>query len=239
MKDVYYRTDILLLDVVGFSKLPNDKQLATAIVITKELKETIGLLTRLTFVQKDEVVLGFIPTGDGFYVILHPAFAGYGIFLAISLRSSLLLAAKRAKNLFSGIKTAVHLGDAFPFEDITGKTNFVGDGLNDCARILNAKADQCPAPKIPEDDNYVVISESAYNQFEITYPVSEDNKISKDNKVFLNTIGFKKSDFFKITDKHKKVHVACFIECSRHVAIQPPPPPDIKERMERFRQKLK
>jgi hypothetical protein len=233
MKVTYYSTDILLLDVVGFSKLSNDKQLATAIVITKKLEETIGLLVTQAFLEQNEVVLGFIPTGDGFYIILHPSFAGYGVFLAISLRSSLLLAAKRANNLFSGIRTAVHLGDAFPFKDITGKNNFVGDGLNDCARLLCAKSNQSPTSGIPEDVNYVVVSESAYHQFEKSHPLSEDMK------AWFGTIRFKKSDYFSIEDKHGKKHVGCFIECSRHIAIKPPPPSDIKERMERFRQEFK
>lgn len=233
MSIIYYKTDILLFDIVQFSKLPNEKQLATAMVITEKLKETVGILVNQAFLQQNEVLCGFIPTGDGFYIILQPEFAGYGIFLAISLRSSLLLASKQAKDLFSGVRAAVHMGDAFPFKDINGRDNFVGDGLNDCARLLCKRPDPNPTAGIPADQNYVVASEAAYNQFEETYPPS------KNLEAFFNSISFKKGDYFDFPDKYEKKHKACFVECSRYVAIKPPPPPDMKERMTQLAERLR
>lgn len=229
----YYVTDILLFDIVGFSKLSNDDQFITASIITEKLKETTGILMSQTFLERHEVVLGFIPTGDGFYVILQPEFAGYGVFLAISVRSSILLASKQMDNLFTGVKSAVHLGYAILFTDITGNENYVGDGLNDCARLLCASVEKSPTEGIPTDENYIIVSTSAYDQFEKVYPQS-DQILS-----FFNAIDFGKSDRFSIVDKHGKEHHAYFIECSRHVAIKPPPPPDLNRRMQQFLQRLK
>lgn len=233
MQVVCYKTDILLMDVVGFSCLPNEKQLATAMVITEKLKETIGLLVNQALLDQPEVVLGFVPTGDGFYVILQPEFAGYGVFLAASLRSSLLLASKKSGVLFAGIRTAVHLGDALPFVDITTKRNFVGHGLNECAQFLEATPQQSPTEGIPEDSNYLIVSEPAWAWFGKAYPASEQME------EFFGTIKFRWSESFMVVGKHGREHEVRFVECSRHMAIKPPAPADIDQRVERFLSRIR
>lgn len=223
-----YVTDILLLDIVGFSKLTGEQQYATVQILTKTAKQNIRLSATLSFRALNEVVRGFIPTGDGFYVILQPELAGYGVLLAASLRSGLLLAARRAQNLFQGVRIAVHLGAAVPFQDLTDRENFVGPGLNDCARLFGAQLSMSPTESIPEDENFIVISEEAYDYFRRT--LGADRAM----KQFLNTIKFRVSDGFEITDKHGKVHRARFAEASRVVAINPPRPADFEERRRRW-----
>ncbi len=223
-----YVTDILLVDVVGFAKLTTLQQHATAVIMTNKLQEMTRILVGQAFRELHEVVLGSIPTGDGFYVLLHHEIAGYGVLLAISLRSALLLASKQADNLFTGVRMSVHLGEAIPFTDITGRKNYVGDGLNVCARLLKAKPSQSPDAGIPQDDNYIVVSETAHAWFEKSYP--RDEKMQD----FLKAIHYKKGGLFEIRDKHGATHKAHFIECSRYVAIKPPPPADIKERLKRL-----
>jgi hypothetical protein len=228
MKVTYYNTDIVLLDIVGFSTLCNDRQLDAVTLMTTNLRQTLAIMTDQSFLKQHEVVIGFIPTGDGFYVILHPKFAGYGLLMAISLRTMLLVMNKQAGSLFSGVRAAIHLGIAIPFGDITGKQNFVGDGLNDCVRLLGARPDDSPNEGIPKDNNYIVVSDCAYQQFERSFAKS------KQMKQFLNLIEFRKTQFFDIRDKHRKMHRACFVESSRSVAINPPRPPDVEQRMKRI-----
>ena len=228
MKVQFYVTDILLVDIVGFSTLSTKDQYKTAIVMTQNLKETVSILTGQSFREEREVILGFIPTGDGFYVLLHPEMAGYGLFLGLSLRSSILLASKRAGNLFKGVRVSVHLGETVPFRDITGQENYIGDGLNDAARLLKAQTSQSPDVGIPTDDNFIIISEEAYAQFEKAYPATLQMK------QFLQTIQYKRGNLFEIIDKHGKTHRACFVECSRFVAVKPLPPPDLHERLKRI-----
>lgn len=227
-----YVTDILLLDVVGFSRLSSERQLSTAMVITEKLQWTMSLLANQTFREDHELVVDFVPTGDGFYIILNPALAGYGVLLAPSLRSTLLLASRKAGNLYSGVHAAVHLGEALPFTDIRGQRNFVGDGLNDCARLLCAKQEMSPTSGIPEDDNFVVVSLRAWDQFEKTYLRSQEIK------EFLDVLRFKWSETFTFKDKHRKEHTARFIESHRLCVVKPPPPADLKERMRTFAESI-
>lgn len=232
VKYTTYVTDIVLADIVGFSKLPTESQLAVANVITAGLRKVAGLLSAGSFRAESELIVGFVPTGDGFYVVLHPEVAGYGIFLAMSLRSSMLLDNQKMGNLHAGIRIGVHLGEAASFEDVCGKTNFVGDGMNECARLLGAKRAESPTPGIPPDENYVVASTAALEQFHLLFPGTPEMA------EFLSAIKFSTSTEFPITDKHGRTHAARFVECSRHVAVNPPHPDDIEERLCKIRQRV-
>lgn len=222
-------TDILLVDLIGFSKLSNEDQYKTAVIMTNNLKEMMSILVGQAFLEEQEVVLAYIPTGDGFYVLLRPELAGYGIFLAISLRNALLVASKREGGLFCGVKISVHQGEAIPFTDITDSNNYVGHGLNDCKRLQEG-ANRIRSPKYnkPADNNYIIVSDAAYNWFEKAYPQTANFRR------YLESIHFEKGEEFEINDKHGIKHRAQFIECSRFVGIKPPPPSDIKERLKRI-----
>lgn len=74
-------TDIVLLDVIGYSLLSNDEQLATMDVLHFDLTKEIHLTSELSKLKKSEVVLGYAPTGDGLYVVVNPEICGYGVVL--------------------------------------------------------------------------------------------------------------------------------------------------------------
>ncbi len=59
------------------------------------------------------------------------------------------------------LRIAVNQGEVAPFRDLLGHANYVGDGLNDCARLLSAKPVQSPNKGIPRDANYIVVSDQA------------------------------------------------------------------------------
>jgi len=220
-----YVTDIVLADIIGFSKLSTERQFLVACAITGSLRKLLGILSAGTLQKESELVVGFVSTGDGFYVILHPAVSGYGIFLALSLRSSLLLENRNLGDLYEGVRIGAHFGEAAPFEDVCGKANFVGDGMNTCARLLGAKVTESPTIGIPIDENYVAVSAAAYEQFLQLFPQCPQMR------EFLSAISFAKSEPFRITDKHADEHQAMFVECNRLVAVNPPRPADIDERI--------
>ncbi len=218
-------TDIVLFDIVGYSLLSDEDQFIAISLINQKLKEFLDILHGQSFLKTEEVVLGFAPTGDGAYIVLSHGLAGYGMFLAIYLRASLLQLKNQTKNLFSGLRTAIHFGNASPIKDITGNINFVGSGLNDCARLLCINKDLIKKQDFLEDDNFIIISSPALHQFKEKY---YGNAI--DN--CLNTIRFRLGNEVTFFDKHKIQHKAHFIESSRHVAITPPKPADVKKRMD-------
>ncbi len=228
MQIQFITTDILLVDVIGFSKLSTEDQFKTVYLLSAEIKNLLKIMLGQAFRKEQEVILGFVPTGDGFYLLLHPAIAGYGVLLALSLRTCILHVQKRSNSLFAGIRVAVHLGEAVPFTDIAGHPNFVGDGMNVCARLLGANERQSPTHGLPVDTNFVIASSAALEYFEHTF-ISSDTRRS-----FLDVIKYSKSEMFSITDKHDIEHQAHFVEASRHAAINPPWPDNLHERLEQL-----
>jgi len=225
-------TDIIIFDIVGYSYLSDEDQYITIYLINQKLKEFLNILYGQSFLEVEEVILGFVPTGDGAYIVLNHKVAGYGLLLAISLRTSLLQLQNQSNKLFSGLRTAIHFGIASPIEDITGNRNFVGGGLNDCARLLSVEKSIIEKQPFLKDDNYLIISSSALHQFEQKYS-------GKSIDDFLNTIQLKIGDEIKFHDKHKKEHKAHFLESGRYVAITPPKPIDLKQRFTDIAQEYK
>jgi len=219
-----HMTDIILFDIVGYSLLSDKDQYLTIYFMNQKLKEILQLLCGQSFLKTEEVILGFAPTGDGAYVILNHTVAGYGMFMAIALRTTLLQLQNQTNNLFSGLRVAVHFGTAAPIEDLTNKTNYVGSGLNDCARLLSVGKEIIKAQWHVKDENYIIISTPAYSLFKEKYS-------GKDNEDFLKIIKFEIGDEIVFKDKHQKEHRAFFIESCRLVAITPPKPKDVEKRM--------
>lgn len=217
-------TDIILFDIVGYSLLSDEDQYKTISIINTTLKDFLLVLFGQSFLNIEEVVIGVVPTGDGAYIILNHQVAGYGLFLALSLRSKLLLLKKQSNDLFSGLRTATHYGTAIPIEDLNGNKNFVGTGLNDCTRLLSIEPNIIEQQRHIKDENYIIVSSAAYHQFREKYSGKEIEK-------FLRTIKFEIGNEVTFLDKHKKEHKAYFVDSSRFVAITPTKPKDIEKRL--------
>jgi hypothetical protein len=204
----------LLLDIVGFSKLPDHFQyfcIQTIQDLTKDQLASSGSLLPTGV----KLCIGFIPTGDGFYLILHPAVAGYGPLLALALRNALFHWSKTPITpLGEGIRIAAHSGRVIPFLDINSRMNFVGDGLNDAARLLSLDEDTMNKVKeFSGDENFVVASAEAITRFNQAYGQQEE---------CLKSFDFRQSDPVTVLDKHKKEHMVHSIELRRDSAILAP-----------------
>lgn len=207
-------TDIILIDIAGYSLLSDEEQLHTVEVINTQLSKQIHFMTEYMNLRKEEVVLGFIPTGDGMYILINPQIRGYGILLGLSIRNYLLWMSSEVLNrLYKGVRAGIHTGTVLSFSDVNGCTNYIGSGLNDCARLLSVKDED--AMKFCGHTNYVVASESAYFGFRELLDEEEAEE-------FLSTMRFKVSAQFQITDKHMRVHNAVLIDAFKYVTIPPP-----------------
>ncbi|MHC4535900.1 MAG: hypothetical protein ACYS6K_18275, partial [Planctomycetota bacterium] len=82
-----FDTEVVLIDIEKFSLMSALDQVKAAVVANGELEQFLGISPGQSALKLEEVVVGFVPTGDGFYVILHPQLIGYGVVLALSLRS--------------------------------------------------------------------------------------------------------------------------------------------------------
>lgn len=223
-----FYTDIVLVDVVSFSKLSSEQQVTAAIIINGELEKWTNLSSSFSALESTEVVAGFVPTGDGFYVVLQPPMTGYGLSLAISLRAALLNASERSEDagtgtLYQGIRVASHYGEVCKFSDVTDKINFVGHGMNECARILGVKPSNAPESFLA-DNNFIVTSESSLAAHDALYA-------SESAAGYFESLGLKRTRRQIVTDKHGFEHPYHFIEFSRRIAFNPPKPADYEERV--------
>lgn len=208
-------TDIILIDIIGYSKLNNKQQFETVNIMTLFFKKAINLIVSKSSITKEEALLGFIATGDGFFMILSPKLKGFGVIFGLSLKN---LSKNIQKKIpyFEGIKVAVHTGYVMPFKDILGHQNFLGDGLNHCARYLEYKNPDIYKYKIFKT-GYVIVSKASYEEFGKF--LSENRRL----KEFLYTyFGFQSSNWIKFQDKHKNVHYGLYVLTEKEVVITPP-----------------
>lgn len=179
-------TDIILVDIINFSILSSSQQLEIVTFLTKSYKKVIEKIFSNSKVSLPSLILGFVSTGDGFYCILDPKLKGYGMFLGLSFNHFSEQIAKKYP-YFQGIKIAVHTGEISPFIDILGNQNFIGEGLNDCARYIEFKNFTVST---------VMVSDVAYKELK---------KFLKFHKEFENILAdgdFKHSVLYTFSDKH-------------------------------------
>ncbi len=137
-KNSEWTTDIVLIDIINFSKLEVKYQLEIINFLTKTYTNMIEKMLESSKMPLSSLILGYISTGDGFYCILNPKLKGYGTILGLSFNYMSEYISKKY-SYFQGIRIAVHTGKIYEFIDILGHKNYIGDGLNDCARYLEIK----------------------------------------------------------------------------------------------------
>ncbi len=199
-------TDIILIDIISFSTLSSYEQVEIITFLTKSYRKMIQTLLAKSEMTLEKLVLGFISTGDGFYCVLNPRLKGFGTILALSFSHFSDIIAEKYP-YFRGIRIAVHTGEVYPFTDILGHTNFVGDGLNDCARYVELKQFAIST---------IVVSKEAYASFERFLELYED---------FYSLLlerEFKHSNMYTFYDKHGKIRKAYLVWLREGGIIKPP-----------------
>lgn len=163
-------------------------------------------MLKISGIPMEKMLQGIIPTGDGFYCILHPSLRGFGPILGLSFIHFSDFIAKEYP-YFRGIRVAVHTGKVHRFEDILGHTNFVGDGLNECARYVEVKNLIIST---------VIISDKAYESF------SAFLQLHSDFNDLLKKCEFRHSSLHSFADKHH-IDRHGYLIWMRKGGIIPPP----------------
>ncbi|MDY0116407.1 MAG: hypothetical protein RBR59_02395 [Sulfurimonadaceae bacterium] len=201
-----WMTDIILIDIINFSKLESIHQLEIINYLTKSYTMMLDKMLVNSNMPLNKLVLGFISTGDGFFCILNPRLKGYGTILGLSFNYFSEQIAKKYP-YFEGIRIAVHTGKIYEFTDILGNKNYIGDGLNDCSRYLEFK-------------NYtistVMVSEEAYKSFKNFL------SIYKDFNTLLVEREFKHSSPYVFFDKHGNEKTGILVWLRKAGIINPP-----------------
>ena len=179
-------TDIILVDIIKFSTLSSEQQLELITFLTKSFQKVIGKIFANSKATLPSLILSYISTGDGFYCILDPKLRGYGTFLALGFNHFSEQIAKKFP-YFQGIKVAVHTGTIYQFTDILGHCNFIGEGLNDCARYISFQHFSVST---------VMVSEDAYKE------LKKFLRYHKEFEEILSQHEFKHSNLYTFEDKH-------------------------------------
>ena len=199
-------TDIVLIDIIDFSRLSMDDQLELISYLSLTYKKMIQKMLKSSDMKMENMLQGIIPTGDGFYCILHPALKGFGPILGMSfLHFSEYIA--QEFSYFKGIRVAVHTGKVHRFEDILEHENFVGDGLNECARYIEIKNLIVST---------VIISDRAFSTFQ------DFLHRYKDFETLLARCEFRHSSLHTFQDKHNITRNGYLIWMRKGGIIPPP-----------------
>ena len=201
-----YFTDIVLVDIISFSQLTTTQQLELIEYLTQSYKRMIEKLLSNSDMNLSQMILGFISTGDGFYCILNSRMKGFGTILGLSFNHFSELIAQKFP-YFKGIRVAVHTGHVYEFTDILGHQNYIGDGLNHCARFLEQK-DYTISTVFVSTDAY-----KSFNTFLELYP---------DFKSLLLEQQFKHSRLQSFQDKHDNTWSGYLVWLRKGSVINPP-----------------
>lgn len=199
-------TDIILVDIISFSQLSSLQQIEIITYLTKSYTKMIEALLINSEMKLNKMVLGFISTGDGFYCVLNPRLKGFGTILALGFSHFSDFIADKYP-YFQGIRIAVHSGRVYKFTDILGSDNFVGDGLNECARYVELKQFTIST---------IVVSQEAYSSFERFL------ELYPDFHALLVEREFKHSRMYTFYDKHGTLRKAYLVWLRKGGIINPP-----------------
>lgn len=133
---------IILLDVVGYSRHDTSAQAAILSLLNDTIKSS---LRHQNIFSSDKTIEQIIPTGDGCYVVFHHSLnlrffrAVCGIKAGLHCRQIRMVkqSDENAADELLQITIACHLGEVDFFTDAAGNRNCFGDGMNNCARILD------------------------------------------------------------------------------------------------------
>ncbi len=148
----YRRADrqfgFILIDIVEYSKRSQEHQIA---VIYRFQDLLLSGVTSDEFHIKDAID-GFVPTGDGCYVIIKPEFIPNTLDIAEFILSRIQeYNEEKVSPLPIETRFAVHVGEADYILDLSERWNYLGNGMNDVGRICGLIP--------PGDVNCIYISE--------------------------------------------------------------------------------
>jgi class 3 adenylate cyclase len=149
---------VALLDIVGFSRNPDEVQLKMIVSYQCEVRKVL----------KDRRIRSTISIGDGtififeedeipnmpqcLYEIDH-ALAGFNLdFIADDVPEI-------------NRRIGVHVGSAYVFRDINGTTNYIGSAINLAQRVSTCVPEPGDRPEQSYANSTIYVSEDAYNVF--------------------------------------------------------------------------
>lgn len=118
------------LDIYRFSTLPNTQQVfryfTLQVLVEKSLREA-GLSAHT------------IQTGDGCFIVFEGAGEAAAFEFCLDLQRRAVHLQRRPQRNPLRLRYALHAGPVYQVTDLNRQVNFIGDGINFCARLLGVK----------------------------------------------------------------------------------------------------
>lgn len=125
---------IILTDIVGFSKSSTRKQVYKIYLFQRYIMSQV-LTSRFSFTGKIRIH-NFVPTGDGCYMVADKCDSEAAINFLIRLVGG-IKDVSDDEGVSISIRASALIGSVVPFIDLERHKNFVGEGMNEAARILS------------------------------------------------------------------------------------------------------
>lgn len=125
---------VILIDIVGFSKGTTKEQVYKIYafehyVIKHVIANMLNIKNRIKINQ-------FIPTGDGCYIVADECEPKLALDFLISLIRGFQYIKNDDENPWA-LRVSALFGECVPFLDLAHHKNYIGEGMNEAARILS------------------------------------------------------------------------------------------------------
>lgn len=129
------RAYVIFMDIVGFSRLPTDHQVAAQ----RELGQLVQNTSEVAHHRNDPDSLILRPTGDGMALLFFKDMLS-PLRAALQIHSLLQSDAPRIKSLVGApfkLRMGIHAGEVTIVEDVNGLTDAAGDGIITAQRVMD------------------------------------------------------------------------------------------------------
>lgn len=190
---------IILTDIVNFSMRDSKKQVQDIFIFQHFLKSK-SFQNRLSF-KKNIKIENFIPTGDGCYIIADEENPEKALEFLVNMISEMKDFSKTLDEPIH-IRVSALIGKCYPFRDVANNLNYIGDGMNEAARILSGgqkslEEDFIKKQDSNEDSKSLLQKANIYSQDSLFLGDSLSSHIEKFSEQIERSILFK-----NVTDKH-------------------------------------
>lgn len=125
---------VILIDIVGFSKGSTREQVYKIYAFEHYVKKRV--LSNLINFKNRININQFIPTGDGCYIVADECEPQTALAFLKTLVSGFQYIKQDDENPWA-LRASALIGECVPFLDLAHHKNFIGEGMNEAARILS------------------------------------------------------------------------------------------------------
>ncbi len=161
------KREIIVFDVVKFSKYPDDEQVAICGHMSDCGRGMIAALQHLAVLNReseryDQIYDVYVPTGDGFFMILKPRYMGQGLAVARNFMQEMKFSRERCPAC--DIRASLHVGTPRFFHDINGQLNAIGRDVIYAHRIMDVSHRHVDENLVTTEasPSFIAVSQEAY-----------------------------------------------------------------------------